>query len=427
MSISPEPMHFPKDFKLPPGVDSQAFYEAMSDSPTVSLRLNRRKCNDPSLLGYENLHPVEWCKHGYYLETRPKFTLNPLLHAGAFYVQEASSMIYETILDRLINQNIISSCPSILDMCAAPGGKTTAMLNAIDDDALVVANEIMTKRAAILKENILKWGSPNVIVTSRDPQSFQNIDSAFDLVALDAPCSGEGMMRKDSEAIKQWSNSLVESCAALQKKLLTSAMNYLRPGGILIFSTCTFNEIENEQNVKFAIEHLGFEPVKIELPAEYGISPQCSGPYPAMRFMPHLTKGEGLFVAVLRKPGDRYLSDNPERLNRKIINALDNAAVSNKKKILKRESLNKSVKLSDSRPDPSLPLSTNYQRGSYPEVELNLDDALKYLRHEALVLPESEPAGYIVVTYKNIPLGFVKNLGKRANNLYPSEWRIRTL
>lgn len=398
---------------LKPYIDTPSFERAMAESPVVSIKLNRRKCKDISELGYEGLMPVEWCGSGYYLEQRPVFTLNPLLHAGIFYVQDASSMIYETIVAKLIEKGLLPVNPVVLDMCAAPGGKTTSMINALPDTATVVANEVVPKRYRILEENLLKWGFPNTVVTNLQASEIAKKGAIFDLIAVDAPCSGEGMMRKDQDAVDQWSPALVAQCAALQRDILSNVLDVLRPGGMLIYSTCTFNRTENEEQLKWLVEEFGLEPIDMSLPEEWGIGSQFDSPYPALRFMPHITRGEGLFAAVLRKPDSA-----PDTFR----------ASFNKKHFLKEDKRiikSKSAKIES--PDPFLPFSVNYVSGSYPEVELSLESALSYLRHEAIHLPGDIPKGYVVVKYKGHPLGFVKNIGSRANNLFPKEWRIRNL
>lgn len=410
----------------PPHIDKEAFLKAMAESPAVSLKLNRRKCGDIGSLGYGALKRVPWCESGYYLDSRPQFTLNPLLHAGVFYVQDASSMVYETIVSSLQAEGLLGPAPLVLDMCAAPGGKTTSIINGLRDGAFVIANEVMPKRAAILRENLTKWGYPSVKVTNRQTEVYASAGEIFDIVAVDAPCSGEGMMRKDPAAVAQWSPSLVASCAALQRDILANAVKCLLPGGIIIYSTCTFNRTENEENVEWLVRECGMEPIDMKFPEEWGIAPGISTPYPAMRFMPHLTRGEGLFAAVLRKPSGLSSAASPSLQGR--LSALEKALGSKSKKQAPRTGeKNQKGKPAPERPDAFLPLRTDYDSSVYPSAELSLEEALRYLRHETLKLPDSVDAGYVVVKYKNYPLGFVKNIGTRANNLYPREWRIRML
>lgn len=411
------PEGFIEEMRSLPGLDFDAFARAMSGPASVSIKLNRRKCTDPAETGYTSEESVKWCGSGYYLAERPKFTLNPLMHGGAFYVQDASSMIYETIVDRLIADHGLSESALTLDMCAAPGGKTTSMINSLGDGATVIANEIMPQRAKALRENLLKWGFPRIMATSNDTSRFARCGEAFDLIAVDAPCSGEGMMRKEEMAVSQWSPGLVKQCAALQREILENAVAALRPGGFLVYSTCTFNRHEDEENVEWLIEQRGLESVDLNLPEEWDIGTQIGSPYPAMRFMPHITRGEGLFAAVFRKPGDAPATNHEKardmvRKNCKVIlDGIPTVTAKGKIEI----------------PASEWALSTDFLKDRFPRAELDTETALSYLRHEAIRLGSETPKGFVVVTYKGHPLGFVKNIGNRANNLYPAEWRIRNL
>jgi len=411
------PPEFIKMVETLPGIDMTAFMRAISKPPTVSFKLNRRKTTDVSELGYGMPDRVSWCGSGFYLDQRPKFTLNPLLHAGVFYVQEASSMIYETITSQLVKDYGLTASSLVLDMCAAPGGKTTSMINALPDGSYVVANEIVPQRAKILRENLIKWGYPEVMVTNSPVNALATVGKVFDLVAVDAPCSGEGMMRKDEDAVRQWCPGLVAKCTSLQQSILSEAVKALRPGGFMIYSTCTFNCHENEENVQWLITEHNLEPVDMRLPDDWGIGGALGTDLPVLRFMPHLTRGEGLFVAVLRKPGD-IPSANREKvlstIRKKTCVILDGIpTVSHKGK--------------GEIPTSEWALSTGFPRDIFPTAELDLDTALGYLRHEAIRLDTNYPRGFTVVTYRGHPLGFVKNIGTRANNLFPPEWRIKTL
>ncbi len=404
------------------GLDVEALVESLGVRPETGIRINRRKLDDPAVLGYDGLQPVSWCGSGFYLPDRPVFTLNPLFHAGLFYVQEASSMIHETIVGRVFP--MLPPSPRVLDLCAAPGGKTTAAMNALPDTATVIANEIMPKRAKILRENLMKWGFPGTVVTSVDTGVFASVGPIFDLVIADAPCSGEGMMRKDETAAAQWTEGLVAACETLQRKILADAVEALAPGGILIYSTCTFNTRENEGNLRFAMENLGLEAVDLKLPPEWGISPQASGPYPALRFMPHVTRGEGLFAAVMRKPGAAPAGkiQAVSRLKASLRPLMDGIPRTETLRP-KRDGKKEGIEI----PRSEWALAYDFPRNRYPEAEVDEAAALSYLRHESMVLPAGTPRGFVVITYKGYPLGFVKNLGTRANNLYPAEWKIRNL
>ncbi len=424
---------------------------ALNEEPTVAIRLNTSK--KAELPAWDaTLSPVEWCDTGFYLSERPNFTLSPQLHCGAFYVQEASSMIYRHIVKILSNDFPLKYA----DVCAAPGGKTTAAIDVLPYGSLVVANEFVPTRAQILKENIQKWGYHNVLVTNSDTSRFSKLKSFFDIMAVDAPCSGEGMMRKDETAVSQWSPALVTQCKKLQREILANVWDGLKPGGYLIYSTCTFNRDENEENVDFICNELGGESVKFDFPKEWGILSGIMTSHHCYRFMPHSTRGEGLFVSVIRKKGDhvcervskspksavknsypeikKWLSSPDEFMlieSSGRINAIRKSQLSevevitkNLKTILTGIEL-AIVKGKDIIPQHALALSTELRECAFPSVDLDINDAITYLKRETITLPQSVGRGYVLVKYAGLPLGFVKNLGTRANNLYPQEWRIR--
>ena len=410
-------MEFPAEFiemlqKLT-GDESESVISALKEEPTVAVRFNSRKPG----VRFEGMEPVKWCENAFYLPNRPEFIFDPLLHAGTYYVQDASSTIYETIVKKISNE--FGNLPlNVLDLCAAPGGKTTAMINVLPEGSFVTANEYEPKRVPPLKENLAKWGYPAVKVTNLDSSCFADGKTLFDIVAADAPCSGEGMMRKEKEAINQWRSSLVKSCARLQKEILQNAMKAVKPGGFLIYSTCTFNREENEENADFVAENKDFEPYDLDFPDEWGIMKGIETQLPVMRFMPHKTKGEGLFVAVFRRKGEWH-NDN--------ISAITNASASprdNKENKKGRKSAKQIVTI-DEFSETTKVLSTRPADIPYPVVNLSADEAVAYLRGEALKLPEKTPKGIVTVAFDNFNLGVVKNIGSRANNLYPKPWRIK--
>lgn len=419
-----EEMKLPEGFKEQIrdllGEEAEDFFLAMHHAPEVSVKLNRRKSTDSRELGYSGIEPVKWCKSGYYLPERPVFTLNPLLHAGVFYVQDASSMIYEAIVERIVPMAFdTGKAPAVADLCAAPGGKTTSIINALPDTAFVLANEFMPARARILKENLFKWGYPEIMITNSPVAKIAEAGPAFDIVAVDAPCSGEGMMRKEEAAIQQWSTGLIHSCAKLQREILENACRMLKPGGFMIYSTCTFNRQENEEQVEWLVNEKGMVAFDPDFPEEWGIRKGIATDIPCFRFMPHHTRGEGLFVAVMRKETDEY--------EKTVSTPALRAWLKKNVKVLADGLPLEQVKGRDRVPTSESVLSTNFRRGSIPEVEVDEPTALSYLRHEALKLPENTPRGLVVITFKNHPLGLVKNIGNRANNLYPSDWKIRML
>ncbi|MBQ9641024.1 MAG: hypothetical protein IJV06_05645 [Bacteroidaceae bacterium] len=377
----------------------EALALALQQEPVTSIRLNSRK---PSAV-FADTEPVAWCAEGRYLAERPPFTLDPLLHAGCYYVQEASSMF----ISHLLKHYSPSEGATCLDLCAAPGGKSTLLLNDLPSNATLIANEPMRQRAHILRENIIKWGSPNALVTSNFAADFQPLGSVFDLILCDAPCSGEGMFRKDPEAIREWSLRNVELCWQRQRQIVGDIWPTLRPGGLFIYSTCTFNHFEDEDNVAWIASELGADILPLCAPAEWGI---VDG-----HFFPHRTRGEGFFVAILRKHGEAKHKPLDSKKLHKHLNFL-----------LEGIEPGRTVdKKGTTEPSQSQAMSTATDHSPWPSVELSLDDALSYLRTEALHLPDTTPRGYVLLTYQQHPLGFCKNIGSRANNLYPTEWRIR--
>lgn len=403
------PSGFKENMERLLGAEAGDFFNAMQRPPATSVRLNSRKPSD----AFAGCRQVAWCSEGRYLDSRPVFTLDPLLHAGAYYVQDASSMIYHAVagnVERCLAEG--AGCVPenlalrVLDMCAAPGGKTTAMIDAFADGTRIVANEYVTRRAGILRENLAKWGYPHASVTNSDSSRFARSGDTFDIVAVDAPCSGEGMMRKEPEAVAQWSPQLVEKCASLQREILTNAAATVAPGGFLIYSTCTFNRQENEENVEFVRDTLGLEPYDPEFPEEWGIGRGIATEIPAYRFMPHITEGEGLFMAVFRKKGEFEPRVTPGVRNVR--------------------AAGKTVKAGASADVPPIEeiLSVGFDISRWPVAELSLDDALAYLRREAVRLSPDMPKGIVMMSYKGLLLGPAKNIGSRANNLYPKQWRI---
>lgn len=484
-----------------PGIDADALARALTQTPPgIGYRLNVRKsaATDGANSLYPDSQSVEWCESGATLTERPVFTLNPLLHAGAFYVQDPSSMIHQQITSRL-RERISKDSICVLDFCAAPGGKTTAVINSLRDEDIVVANEYVAQRGKILRENLQKWGFPNVVTTGDASSSYRNLPPMFDIIAIDAPCSGEGMMRKDADARSQWSERLVEECAALQREILSDIAGCLLPGGYLIYSTCTFNLHENEENSRYIAENLGLTPVSFDELGIQGIERVGKSLVPrveALRFMPHITpEGEGLYVSVFRKEVDSessYLREEVRECSRETKKGKEKGNRDGKgkdKKVGKGKLLQASltsemkatleswvktptditfelndssiyaipksvvylrdrlrdagvhitsagvpaaeIKGKDIAPDSRLTLSDIFNREAFQAVDLELEDTLRFLRRESFPIPEYADGrssnisrGYVVIQYKGYPLGIMKNLGNRANNLFPQAWRI---
>lgn len=396
----------------------------LAATPPVSIRLNPFKVakdaylEDEEQLNGLQLTPVPWAKDGYLLSERPSFTLDPLFHAGAYYVQEASSMLLDFIIRQLVKEPV-----TMLDLCAAPGGKTTCAMAALPEGSILYSNEPIRTRANILAENVMKFGHPDIIVTNNYAKDYAKAKKTFDVILTDVPCSGEGMFRKDPNAINEWSTSNVDSCWKIQRSIVEDIWQCLKPGGILIYSTCTFNAHEDEENVQWIIDNLGADPIALEgVKEEWNITGALKGNLPVYRFIPGKTKGEGLFMAVMRKKGEPTQGSTPTILKKK-------EKISMKEKGLKvmTHGINPPTqKGKKTIPDISLALSINQKENDYPHVDVDRQTAINYLRREAITLPADTPRGIVTITYKGLGLGFANNIGNRANNLYPQEWRIKT-
>ena len=402
------------------------FLKGLDETAPVSIRLNPFKLAEtthkvnPEL----NPHPIPWCKEGYWLETRPNFTFDPLLHAGAYYVQEASSMFLSHVLQHLVKQPVMA-----LDLCAAPGGKTTCARTSLPVGSFLFSNEPIGKRAQILAENVQKFGHEGVAVTNNYPRDYKKTKLVFDVIIADVPCSGEGMFRKDPQSIEEWSLQNVENCWQLQRSIIADIWDNLKPGGILIYSTCTFNAHEDEENIAWILNEYDAELLSVPTEEAWNITgslidnPLKDGrDFPVYRFIPGKTHGEGIFMAIIRKHGE-----NKALINKTTID-VDKAITEARKRlrILSHGVKDGMQKGKTIIPDHTLALSFSTDKSAYPNVEVDYQTAIAYLRHEAIVLSSDAPRGIVLLTYKGYPIGFAKNLGNRANNLYPQEWRIKS-
>ncbi len=425
------------------------FMAGMEEQPPVSVRLNPFKY-DSSIMSLPAAEKavVEWCAEGRYLQSRPLFTLDPLLHAGAYYVQEAASMYVTDVVRRFAPAD---RPLMVLDLCAAPGGKSTALRSILPEGSLLMTNEPMRQRANILMENMQKFGHPDVVVTNNYAIDYQRSGLKFDIILADVPCSGEGMFRKDEGAISEWSVANVNKCAELQRSIIDDIMPCLAEGALLIYSTCTFNAHEDEDNTAYIV-------------SEYGLAKLCE-----RHFIPGVTPTEGLYMCALRN-GDsqscafgnerfKVVKNGKRRDKGKASPAVQGAKEASRwltessdfdflmlggriaavKKAWrdKYDLAEKKLRVMyagieigtpkgrDLVPSQSLALSTALAPGAFPRVEVSKDMALRYLRREAIELPAETERGYVIVSYMGLPLGFLKNLGNRANNLYPQEWKIK--
>lgn len=442
--------------KLPPDFQAQmqsqlkeeypSFLEAIQGNPALSIRHHPIKSRKEEIQD-----PVSWYPRGEYLGERPSFTLDPNFHGGAYYVQEASSMFVGYALKQWIDPNT----PVVaLDLTAAPGGKSTLILENLHPDSLLVANEVIRSRYAILQYNHHKWGYPNVLCTNHDPADFAPLAQSFDLVLVDAPCSGEGLFRKDPAAMEEWSLKAVEHCHLRQKRILQEAIKLVKPGGILLYSTCTYNEKENRESLSILQHGQAWEPLRLNLPSSWNILEQEWG----YQFFPHRVRGEGFFFSAFRKvEGIKKVRKNakakwpwlrvPKKQNGLFkdwvkdseslsffdlgssIYALPKAIQDKGAPIIEELSRIKPVlemcqiKKDSLVPSPVLALSqeliTDINR-----IDLSLEEALLFLKGEALP-PISGQKGWLLFAYNKLPLGWGKVLPQRTNNYYPKDWRIR--
>ena len=375
------------------------YVAAIDVEPPVSIRVNPRLTVSAGMRG--SSEPVPWCRHAFYLSERPNFTFDPLLHAGCYYVQEASSMFLDTVL----RQHLPSHPVMALDLCAAPGGKSTLLRAALPDGSALISNEPVRQRASVLLENVQKWGYDRHYVTNLYPQAIRKSGFKFDVILCDVPCSGEGMFRKDPATIGEWSLQNVERCWRLQRDIVSEAWACLSDGGLLVYSTCTYNIRENEENIRWMMTELGARVLPVSTEPQWNIMGSLLEGFhePVCRFIPGTARGEGLFMCVLQKGGS----------NRQVYS----------EKSLALLQANNSVALGKAKLFVLEPMPLHVDG---PRVELTYQQAIAYLRREALVLPPDTPRGMVEVTFMGHGLGAVKNLGTRANNLYPKEWRIKS-
>lgn len=418
---------------------------AMKLDPNVSIRKHLYKSSD--IILHQN---VAWCSNGFILENRPKFSLDPNFHGGCYYVQDSSSMILQEALKQLSFEH---KDPIILDACAAPGGKSTIILDFLNGNGFLIANEIDGKRNDILEENLTKWGYANQAITRCETQFFESLVSFFDAVVVDAPCSGEGMFRKDHFAVSQWNNSLVQQCNLTQKKILTDLTPSIKPGGYLIYCTCTTNQIENEFQILSLIESGDFELANPNLDSfAHSIIPATQNDLLIGHYLlPGISTGEGQFISVLRKKSDQGDLNVPRKRRLQLCrNSVDTAefGLTNEFDLFwqngsqyygatgavhKLEELPdwfqfRSIGLSliESEGKKRIPLhglAMDYRSKKF--IELNLTESLAYLRKETISAKNFETDGWHLVGFEKQALGWVKAIGNRVNNYYPNKYKLR--
>ncbi len=424
------------------------FFIAISAEPTVSFRINPRKI----VVGKTTQEPIPWCKSGFYLQNRINFTTDPWFQSGAYYVQEAGSMFIQWILEHLsFEENPIK----VLDACGAPGGKTTLLSSFFPTNTLIVANEVIGSRAEILRQNVERWGDPNVIVTNNDPKDFSRLPHFFDLCLVDAPWSGEGLFRREPHAIDQWSVENTRLCSQRQRRILMDVWPALKPGGILIYSTCTFNPEENEETLYWLANHHNFNSLKIPIENAWGIETINFMEITGYRFSFHRTRSEGFFVSVIQKNNEQEwqsprkfrlktpLNSPSKALQNLLRNWVENEFFWYQNKqlfssnihiqtigllhenlrvlrpgcLIATEYNNKII------PEHPLALSTSLNKENFPIVELTNEEIYRFFKNEPLSFPTLGKNRYLL-TWQNLPVGFINHLGNRTNTSLPMTYRI---
>ncbi|MEP7255344.1 MAG: RNA methyltransferase [Ferruginibacter sp.] len=433
----------------------------------TSIRLNSEKFKIQNSK-FKIDEPVPWSTNGFYLTERPSFTLDPLFHAGAYYVQEASSMFLEYAMKQAVD---LSQPIKVLDLCAAPGGKSTLIQSIISKESLLVSNEVIKTRVNILSENIIKWGAANVIVTNNDPKDFQRLQNYFDVIVVDAPCSGSGLFRKDPAAIEEWSENNVQLCSQRQQRILADIMPSLKDGGALIYSTCSYSKQEDEDICKWLQEKYSrpnasptessgraIFNIQYSIPNDWGII-ESEGGY---RFYPDKVKGEGFFIAAFKKMSSDAAVNNevknkkskakrkPEKISAKEMEVLktylintddfffikqneetiaipihleDDLTVIQNSLYIKKAGVKLGTLIRNELiPAHELAMS-NIINAAIPRQEVGKETALQYLRKEEIKI-ESAIKGWVLLTHQQLPIGWIKVVSNRINNYYPAAWRI---
>jgi 16S rRNA C967 or C1407 C5-methylase (RsmB/RsmF family)/NOL1/NOP2/fmu family ribosome biogenesis protein len=442
------PEEFIKRIQSQKLINSEALLNSLSSPGPVSIRLNPAKWQ----LHPIGAQPVAWCSNGWYLDSRPSYTLDPLFHSGCYYPQEASGMFLQKVYNEICSEQ---KGLKVLDLCGAPGGKSTHLSSLIGRDGLLVANEVIRQRASVLAETLTKWGHGNSIVTQNDPSVFGRIGSYFDVILVDAPCSGEGMFRNEI-ARNEWSAENANHCSERQKRILTDIWPALKDNGILIYSTCTFNPDENEKNVRWLLDKKRAESIKLNISDSHGVNEIDYQGISGYGFYPDKIRGDGLFISVIRKQektdnisirhqgkSDFVITQN----DRSVLNEWSNFHGSDlfrtgddifglacskndflffrkNLKVIKAGTRICSIKKSDYLPSHELALSLNIKENAFPVVEFDYYNSISYMRRDNIVL-SGLSRGWYIATYKGVNLGFINNIGSRINNYFPVEWRVR--
>jgi 16S rRNA C967 or C1407 C5-methylase (RsmB/RsmF family)/NOL1/NOP2/fmu family ribosome biogenesis protein len=442
------------------GFDEKEFAEAhAATAQVVSVRKNPFKPAESVFLQNLISEKVPWSSLGYYLKERPLFTIDPSFHAGAYYVQEASSMFLEEAMKQSCD---LAKQLTVLDLCAAPGGKSTLIQSIISADSLLVSNEVIKPRATILAENITKWGAANVVVTNNDPKDFKKLPEFFHCIVVDAPCSGSGMFRKDPVAISEWSLNNVALCCQRQQRILADIETSLKPGGILIYSTCSYSIEEDEEIADWLTDNYSFDSIRLKVKDEWGIVETRSTSHGAYgyRFYPGKIKGEGFFIAVFKKASHdegtaiefknrkaALKAEQPSKAMQQVVSSfltdaenfsfiswqqdilairsshLEQVLSIQKQLYIKKAGINMGTIIRDELIAAHELVISNCYNHVLDEVAVDEGTALDYLRRKDISL-DTIISGWAVLTYEGLALGLVKILPNRINNYYPKEWRI---
>lgn len=443
------------------GFDEASFTAVhQSGEQVTSIRFNPLKSgpvHSPSdIFTFAIQNKVPWSSNGFYLKERPSFTADPLFHAGTYYVQEASSMFLETAIKQTVD---LSQPLKVLDLCAAPGGKSTLIQSLLNEQSFLVSNEVIKTRVTILAENISKWGAANLVVTNNDPKDFQRLENYFDVIVVDAPCSGSGLFRKDADAISEWSENNVILCSQRQQRILADILPALKDGGVLIYSTCSYSEAEDETIADWLVQEYQMESLPLQTEEDWGIVETRSGEHNAFgyRFYPGKVKGEGFFIAAFKKRGhiagdalykkaktkaDKLTAAEGEVIKPYLKNSAAHFYIKQQEAVLamplvlqeelpvlqsalyiKKAGVTLGTVIRNELiPDHELAVSTIID-AAVPFVEVDAANALQYLRRQDIKI-ETALKGWALIRFRNLPLGWVKILPNRINNYYPAAWRI---
>jgi NOL1/NOP2/sun family putative RNA methylase len=438
------------------GFDKESFESIhYTGEQVTSIRINLFKV-ESNHVKYKIQNNVPWSSAGIYLHQRPSFTIDPSFHAGAYYVQEASSMFLEEVLKQTVD---LAQPLKVLDVCAAPGGKSTLIQSLLNEESFLVSNEVIKTRVNVLAENITKWGAANVIVTNNDPQHFQRLQNYFDVIVVDAPCSGSGLFRKDPQAIEEWSEANVALCSQRQQRILADVLPALKKNGVLIYSTCSYSKEEDEDIADWLAATCNMKSLPLKTENSWGIVETVSKAQGSFgyRFYPDKTNGEGFFIAALKKQEDNgeAVSINKAKIKADKLSAAELAVI---KPFLQSAAAHYYIKQQQN--VLALPLSLQYElpvlqaslyikkagvklgsiirnelipdhelavstiiNTNLPSITADEQTALQYLRRQELKL-NTHVKGWALVAHGNLILGWVKILSNRINNYYPANWRI---